>query len=103
MRSINDLLTEEQILELVFDANIQPTGNVIKRIDPSGITFFPAPTDEPIKHTEHKEIAIKMPEDKYEDFISGFGKYVQMIHGIDKDPIAKEMFEKLFMYIELRR
>jgi hypothetical protein len=43
-----------------------------------------------------------MSETDYKRFISGYQSYLTLIYGMN-DPIAKDMFEKLMMYLELRR
>jgi hypothetical protein len=48
------------------------------------------------------EIAVKMGERDYEKFIYSYGKYLDLLHAVETDPIAKEMFEKLLVYIHLK-
>jgi len=48
------------------------------------------------------EIAVKMGEGDYDKFIYSYGKYLDLLYAVETDPIAKEMFEKLLIYIHLK-
>jgi hypothetical protein len=55
-----------------------------------------------LQFDKENEIGIKMSQTDYKRFISGYQSYLTLIYGMN-DPIAKDMFEKLMMYLELRR
>ena len=47
-------------------------------------------------------ISIKMTESDYKNFMDGFGKYVELIHGVE-DPIIANMFHEVLMMIKLKQ
>jgi hypothetical protein len=49
------------------------------------------------------EIAVKMGEGDYQNFMESYGKYLELTYNLERDPVAKDMFSKLMTYIILKR
>lgn len=51
---------------------------------------------------EERMALISMPESQYNLFINAYGNYLTLCYGLT-DPIAKDMFEKLIIYLTLKK
>ena len=101
----HDKLTPEEHFCAVYKARIAPTGKNLAKLDNNlnVLSYSSGPTTPfDLKFSREDEIGIKMSETDYKRFISGYENYLTLIYGI-KDPIARDMFEKLMMYLELKR
>lgn len=93
----------EQHLEFMFRATIEPTGRVRTQIrDILPISYSdPVPLD--IQYEVEREISITMGENDYKHFINSYGKYLDLVYSAERDPVVKDMMEKMMMYIILKR
>jgi hypothetical protein len=48
------------------------------------------------------EIAIKMGEGDYQNFMDSYSKYLELIYAMERDPTVKDMFEKMIIYLRLK-
>jgi hypothetical protein len=48
------------------------------------------------------EIAVKMGEGDYQNFMDSYGKYLELIYAMERDPTVKDMFEKMIVYLRLK-
>lgn len=91
--------------EFMFNAHTKATGRVRSRTDmlsmPHRMNYNDPFMDYPVQ-TE-REIAITMGENDYNNFIQSYGKYLDLIYAAERDPIVKDMMEKMMMYIYLKR
>lgn len=94
-------LTPEQHFQTVYKSKIIDTGERVQIYDPVSIGYTPNPLDH-IEMRSEKLINIKMPESEYNRFMSGYETYLDLIYGLH-DPIVKDMFDKLVMYIKLKK
>lgn len=86
-------LTLEQQFQLLNKAHIE--------------ILDPVPTDQnlddlPILNNEERMALISMPESQYNLFINAYGNYLTLCYGLT-DPVAKNMFEKLMIYLTLKK
>lgn len=95
----------EQHLKFMFNAEVEPTGH--KRYLKEDLQIYhrlsynePMPQNMAVR-TEN-EIAVKMGENDYENFIYSYGKYLDLLYAVETDPIAKDMLEKLIIYVNLK-
>lgn len=100
----HDKLTPQEHFCVMYKASIGPTGKNVAKLDNLNVLSYtngPA-TPYDFKFSHEDEIGIKMSETDYKRFMSGYQNYLTLIYGIS-DPIARDMFDKLMMYLELRR
>ena len=95
----------EQHLKFMFNAEVEPTGS--KRYLKEDLAVYHRlsynePTPQNMAVRTENEIAVKMGEGDYDKFIYSYGKYLDLLYAVETDPIAKEMFEKLLIYIHLK-
>ena len=95
----------EQHLKFMFNAQVEPTGN--KRYLQEDLQLYhrlsynePMPQNMAVR-TEN-EIAVKMGEGDYNNFMQSYVKYLDLLYAVETDPIAKEMFNKLLVYVYLK-
>jgi hypothetical protein len=95
----------EQHLKFMFNAEIGTTGH--KRYLKEDLDVYhklnynePMPQNRAVR-TEN-EIAVKMGEGDYKNFIYSYGEYLDLLYAAKTDPIAKDMFEKLIVYMALK-
>lgn len=86
-------LTLEQQFQLLNKAQIQ--------------ILDPVPIDQnlddlPIIEGEERMALISMPESQFNLFINAYGNYLTLCYGLN-DPVAKDMFEKLMIYLTLKK
>lgn len=95
----------EDHLKFMFNANVELTGRVRSRTDMLSIhhrlSYNDPVMDFPV-HTE-REIAITMGEHDYDNFMRSYGKYLDLVYAAERDPVVKDMMEKMMMYIILKR
>lgn len=97
-------MTPEEHLCFIYKAKIEPTGRDIAKLADTTFMSYSADPSSSI-HLDilrEKEIAIKMSESEFNKFMNGYQNYLTLIYGM-KDPIAKDMFEKLMLYLMLRK
>lgn len=56
----------------------------------------------PMEHVVEDVIGIYINESEYHRFMENYGRFMDLMYGI-RDPIARDMFEKLMMYIQLKK
>lgn len=97
-------LTPEQHFALIYKAKINVTGKKLAKIEPLQIlSYSNGPSDlSNINYLHEDEIQILMTETEYNKFIRGYTDYLDLIYGIH-DPIVREMFDKMMMYIKLKK
>lgn len=90
--------------EFMFNAHTKASGRVRHRTDmlsmPHRISYNDPIIDYPVQ-TE-REIEITMGEQDYKNFISSYGKYLDLVYAAEKDPVVKDMMQKMMMYIALK-
>lgn len=97
-------MTPEEHFTFMYKAKIAPTGNDIAKLaDTTFVSYSADPMSSVhLDILREKEIAIKFSESDYNRFINGYENYLTLIYGM-KDPIARDMFEKLMLYLTLKR
>lgn len=95
------LLTPEQHFQTVYKSKIVDLGETVNVYDPVSVSYGPNPHHQHLEMKTERVINIKMPETEYNRFIKGYYDYLQLIYGM-QDPIARDMFEKLMIYIRLK-
>ena len=93
-------LTPEQHFQTVYKSKIVMDGEKIAMYEPLNITYGANPFHQHVQQRTENVVAIKMPESEYQRFMSGYQSYLDLIYHM-KDPIARDMFEKLMVYIQL--
>lgn len=93
-------------LEFMFNAVIEQTGQ--KRYLKEDLQVYHRlsynePTPQNMAVRTENEIAVKMGEGDYQNFMKSYGKYLELIYETEHDPIARDMLEKLSMYLILKR
>jgi hypothetical protein len=97
-------LTPEQHFSLIYKAKISVTGKKIAKIEPMQMLHYsngPSNLDT-INFLEEDQIQILMTETDYKKFLNGYDNYLDLMYGM-QDPIARDMFEKLMMYLKLKK
>jgi len=97
-------LSPEQHFALIYRAKVNVTGQRIAKIEPLQVlSYSSGPQNlQDINYLHEDEIQIIMTETEYNKFIHAYGDYLDLIYGI-QDPIVREMFEKMMMYIKLKK
>lgn len=96
-------MTPQEHLCFIYKAKIEETGREIARLRDNTMLNYSDPSSSiHLDILREKEIAIKMSEGEFHRFMSGYENYLTIIYGL-QDPIAKDMFEKLVMYLELKK
>ena len=97
---------EQQLFEAfkkfsdVYRSKVGPTGETLRQFEPFAL---PIDTDQPIIYKETEEIAIKMPRDEYERFLSNWSNYIDLMYVSKYNPMIREEFEKLHILVQLLR
>ena len=99
--SQNKLTTDEHF-QLVYKSKILLTDEQVHTYDPISVGYSPNPYNVHVQQKTENVVNIKMPESEYKRFIKGYENYLDLIHAMS-DPISKDMFEKLMMYIKLKK
>ena len=94
-------LTPEQHFMTVYKSKIEKTGEKISMYDPVHVSYGPNPFMQHLEQRTENVICIKFAETEYNRFMRGYSDYLTLIYGI-KDPVARDMFEKLMIYLKLR-
>ena len=89
--------------EFMFRATVEPTGRVRTELRDIMPVMYSDPMPIDIQTEIEREISIKMGERDYQNFMQSYGKYLELTYNLEKDPVAKDMFSKLMMYIYLKR
>ena len=93
----------EQHFEFMFKAKIEPTGRIRTQVQ----DIFPMNYSDPIpldfQYEVEREIALTMGEHDYKNFMASYGKYLDIVYAAERDPVVKDMMEKMLMYIILKR
>ena len=95
----------EQHLKFMFNAEIEPTGS--KRYLKEDLAVYHRlsynePTPQNMAVRTENEIAVKMGEGDYQNFMDSYGKYLELIYAMKEDPVVKDMFEKMIIYLRLK-
>lgn len=94
-------LSPEDHFKLVYKSKIEITEEKVYLYDPISVGYGPNPYHQHIQQKQENVVNIKMPQSEYERFIRGYQDYCQLIHGM-QDPVARDMFEKMMMWIKLK-
>lgn len=89
----------------MFNAIIEQTGQ--KRYLKEHLAVFARqsynePTPQNMAVRTENELAIKMGESDYQNFMDSYGRYLELIYAMERDPVAKDMFEKMIIYLRLK-
>ena len=96
-------MTPQEHLCFIYKAKIEETGREIARLRDNVMLNYSDPSNSiNLDILREKEIAIKMSEGKFYKFMNGYANYLDLVYAM-QDPIAKDMFEKLVMYIKLTK
>ena len=95
-------LTPEQHFQTVYKSKIVDLGETVNMYDPISVGYSPNPSMQHIDMRTEKVVNIKMPESEFNRFMNGYENYLDLIYGI-KDPIVRDMFDKMMMYIKLMK
>lgn len=95
-------LTSHDLLQTIYRARIEITNEKCYKYNPITVPAGPNVSMQHIEMGHERIIAIKLPESEYNKLLEGFGTYMDMIYGIE-NPIVRDMFEKLLMYIQLQK
>ena len=97
-------LTPEQHFALIYRAKVNVTGQRIAKVEPLQVfAYSNGPQNfQDVNYLHEDEIQIIMTETHYNKFINQYGEYLDLIYGM-QDPIIREMFEKMLMYIKLKK
>jgi hypothetical protein len=92
-------------LEFMFNAVIEMTGQ--KRYLKEDLAVYHRlsynePTPQNMAVRTENEIAVKMGEGDYQNFMDSYGKYLELTYALERDPVAKDMFEKMIIYLRLK-
>jgi hypothetical protein len=100
--NMNNKLTPEQHFITIHKAKIENTGKKAYKVDAwQQYQNFNQPYL-PMDTVAEDVIGIYLNESEYHRFMANYEQFLHLIYGI-QDPIARDMFEKLMMYIELKR
>lgn len=93
----------EDHLKFMFNATIEHTGRVRTRIQ--DLQPYIYSDTAPVDMTSHieREISITMGEQDYDNFMRSYTKYLELVYATERDPVARDMFEKMMMYLILKR
>jgi hypothetical protein len=96
-------LTPEEHFQTVYKSRIVDLGETVNTYDPPIIVgYTPNPFPNKIDMKVEKVINIKMPESEYHRFMQGYENYIDLIYGM-QDPIVRDMFDKMMVYIKLMK
>jgi len=92
-------------LEFMFNAVIEQTGQ--KRYLKEDLQVYHRlsynePTPQNMAVRTENEIAVKMGEGDYQNCMDSYGKYLELIYAMERDPTVKDMFEKMIVYLRLK-
>jgi hypothetical protein len=97
----NKLTPQEHFVE-VHRAKIEKTGQKAYRSDAYQLYKSLNQSHLPMEHVVEDVIGIYINETEYHRFMENYSKFLDLMYGI-KDPIARDMFEKLMIYIQLQK
>ena len=96
-------MTPQEHLCFIYKAKVEETGKEISRLQDNVMMSYNDPSSSiHLDILREKEIAIKMSESEYNRFLRGYENYLDLIYGI-KDPVVRDMFDKMMMYIKLKK
>ena len=99
-------LNPEQHFEFMFKAKIEPTGQR-RYVMEDLLTYNRLSYNDVMPHEQavrtENELAIKMGEHDYKNFMASYGKYLDIVYAAEKDPIVHDMLQKMIMYITLKQ
>lgn len=97
-------MTPIQHFAFMYKAKIEPTGKNCAKLNAlQGVSYSMNPNSmHELEFTSEPEIGISMSQSEFEKFMNGYENYIDMMYAM-KDPIARDMFEKLLMYIKLTK
>ena len=97
-------MTPIEHFAFMHKAKIEATGKQCAKLNAlqgGGYSMNPNSMHE-LEFTSEPEIAITMSTSDFKKFMSAYENYIDLIHSLS-DPIAKDMFEKLMIYIKLTK
>ena len=92
----------ERHFEFMFRAQIEPTGRVRTQIQDIMPVSYSDPIPLDIQTEIEREISIKMGERDYNNFMKSYGKYLELVYAMERDPTVRDMFEKMIVYLRLK-
>lgn len=97
-------MTPIEHFAFMYKAKIEPTGKHCAKLDSiQGLSYSVGPNSMmDLKFTDEPEIGIAMSTTDFQRFMNGYEKYIDLMHAMS-DPIARDMFEKLMIYIKLTK
>jgi hypothetical protein len=97
---------EQQLFETfkkfsdLYRSKVELTGETLRKLDPFALPMDPS---HPITYKETEEIAIKMPRDEYERFLTSWSNYIDLMYVANHNPMIREEFHKIHMLAQLLR
>ena len=92
-------------LAFMFNAVIEQTGQK-RYLNEDLATYHKLSYNEPMPQNmavrTENELAIKMGERDYQNFMDSYGRYLELVYAMERDPIVKDMFEKMIIYLRLK-
>ena len=94
-------LTPEEHFKLVYRCKVEQTNErvMINPFVPLAVGTLIAQDE--VRVQAEPVIAVKMAESDYKKFVRGYSDYIALMYAME-DPIARDMFEKLMIYIRLK-
>lgn len=95
----------EQHLKFMFNATIAPTGQK-RYLNEDLATYHRLSYNEPMPQNmavrTENELAIKMGERDYQNFMNSYHRYLELVYAMEQDPVVRDMFEKMVIYLRLK-
>ena len=89
----------------MFNAEVEPTGK--KRYLKEDLQIYHRlsynePTPQNMAVRIENEIAVKMGESDYKRFMDSYSNYLRVVYAMENDPVVKDMFYKMMVYMRLK-
>lgn len=94
-------LTPAEHLKLIYKCKVTMDGDKMILTDPNHI-HGSNPHYEDIKEYVENIVTVKFSESEFNRFMQNYENYIDLIHGLN-DPVVKDMFEKMMIYIKLMK
>ena len=95
-------LTPEEHFITIHHAKIEKTGKKAYMIDARQQYQSLQQQYLPLENIAEDVIGIYINETEYHRFMENYGRFIDLMYGI-RDPITRDMFEKLMIYIQLQK
>lgn len=96
-------LTPLEHFQTIYKCKVVDLGETVNTYEPPiNIGYSPIPFPNKIEMKVEKVINVKMPESEFNKFLRNYETYIDLIHGI-QDPIVRDMFDKMMIYIKLMK